>query len=81
MPSVVLGSGEPALPDVSSTLSPAAVGLSCRTGISWRERCLGVIDRYGPAALAFLEAILRAADVRASRLKTNDPAVAKEVTT
>jgi hypothetical protein len=26
--------------------------------------------------LAFLEAILRAADVRASRLKTNDPALA-----
>lgn len=80
LPSVVLVPGEPALPEVSLTLSPANVGLSCRTGISWRERCLGVIDRYGPAALAFLEAILRAADVRASRLKTNDPAVAKEVT-
>jgi hypothetical protein len=37
-----------------------------------------VIERYGPAALAFLEAILRAGDVRASRLKTNDPVLVSE---
>ncbi len=80
LPSVVLIPGELALPEITLTLSPATVGLSCRTGISWRERCLGVIERYGPAALAFLEAILRAADVRASRLTTNDPALAKEGT-
>lgn len=78
LPSVALIPGEPALPEVSLTLSPATVGLSCRTGISWRERCVGVIERYGPAALAFLEAILRAADVRASRLKTSDPALIAE---
>lgn len=75
LPLVVLVPGEPALPEITLTLSPAAVGLSSRTGVSWRERCLGVIERHGPAALAFLEAILRAADVRASRLKTNDPAL------
>lgn len=80
LPSVVLVPGEPALPEVTLTLSPANVGLSSRTGVSWRERCLGVIERHGPAALAFLEAILRAADVRASRLTTNDPALAKEAT-
>ena len=78
LPSVALIPGEPALPEVTLTLSPAAIGLSDRTGISWRERCLGVTERYGPAGLAFLEAILRAADVRASRLKTNDPALASE---
>ncbi len=78
LPAVVLVAGEPTLPQVSLTLSPAAVGLSCRTGVSWRERCTGLMDRHGPAALAFLEAILRAADVRASRLKTNDPALAAE---
>jgi CRISPR-associated endonuclease/helicase Cas3 len=78
LPSVVLVPGEPALPEVALTLSPAAVGLSERTGISWRERCLGLMERHGPAALAFLEAILRAADVRASRLKTNDPALVVE---
>jgi CRISPR-associated endonuclease/helicase Cas3 len=78
LPSVVLAPGEPALPEVTLTLSPAAVGLSERTGVSWRERCLGLMERHGSAALAFLEAILRAADVRASRLHTNDPALAAE---
>lgn len=80
LPSVVLIPGEPAIPEVKLTLEPAKLGLSFRTGVSWRERCLGVIERHGPAALAFLEAILRAADVRASRLTTNDPALAKEAT-
>lgn len=78
LPSVALVPGEPPIPEVTLTLSPAAVGLSCRTGVSWRERCIGLLERYGPAALAFLEAILRAADVRASRLTTNDPALASE---
>lgn len=78
LPSVELVPGEPPIPEVTLTLSPAAVGLSCRTGISWRERCIGLTERHGPAALAFLEAILRAADVRASRLTTNDPALPAE---
>ncbi|MFQ3593998.1 MAG: CRISPR-associated endonuclease Cas3'', partial [Gemmataceae bacterium] len=78
LPSVALVPGEPPIPEVTLTLSPAAVGLSCRTGVSWRERCIGLLERYGPAALAFLEAILRAADVRASQLTTNDPALAAE---
>ena len=75
LPSVRLVPDEPPLPEVVLTLSPAMLGLSNRTGISWRERTLGLAERHGPAALAFLEAILRAADVRASRLTTSDPAL------
>ena len=78
LPPVALMPSETPLPEVVLTLSPAAVGLSSRTGASWRERCNGLLDRHGPAALAFLEAILRAADVRASRRKTGDPAIATE---
>jgi CRISPR-associated endonuclease/helicase Cas3 len=78
LPSVELVPGEPPIPEVTLTLSPAAIGLSCRTGVSWRERCIGLLGRHGPAALAFLEAILRAADVRASRLTTSDPALTAE---
>ena len=79
LPSVALIPDTPALPEVILTLAPAAVGLSERTGMSWRERCMGLMERYGPATLAFLEAILRAADARASRLKTNDPVLPSEV--
>jgi CRISPR-associated endonuclease/helicase Cas3 len=78
LPSVVLTPGLPPLPAVPLTLSLAAIGLSERTGISWRERCLGLVERFGPAGLAFLESLLRAADIRASRLKTNDPALVPE---
>ncbi len=78
LPSVTLVPGEPTVPAVTLTLSPAGLGLSEKTGISWRERSMGVIDRYGPAGLAFLEAILRAADVRASRLTTPDPLLPPE---
>jgi CRISPR-associated endonuclease/helicase Cas3 len=79
LPSIIVAPGNPAVPDVALSLSPAAIGLSERTGISWRERCLGLLDRFGPGGLALLEAVLRAADVRASCLKTDDPALsAKE---
>lgn len=80
LPSVILISHAPPVPEVTLALSPAAIGLSEQTGSSWRERCIGLIERFGPAGLAFLESILRAADVRASRLTTNDPALLQEVT-
>jgi len=78
LPAVVLDPDAPPLPEVALTLEPAAMGLSFRTGASWRERCMALLDRYGPAGLAFLEAAFRAADVRASRLNTPDPALTQE---
>ncbi len=80
LPPTTLVPGEPALPEVTLTLAPASLGISPNTGISWRERSQGVMERHGQTGLAFLEALLRAADVRASRLKTNDPALPLEAT-
>lgn len=73
LPAVALTPGGPLLPELTLTLEPAALGLSYQTGASWRERTQQLIARYGPSALGFLEAILRAADVRASRSTQPDP--------
>ena len=80
LPSIEIDAEAPPLPEVSLTLEPAAIGLSTRTGASWRERCHGLLERFGPAGLAYLESLLRAADIRASRLRTNDPALISEST-
>ncbi len=61
------------LPALTLSLEPANLGLSPLTGRSWRERTLGLVERFGPGALAWLEAILIAADRRASQLSTTDP--------
>ena len=79
LPAIALESVASPLPELSLTLEPAALGLSTRTGASWRERCLSLLNRFGPAGLAYLESLLRAADIRASRLKTNDPELQQEV--
>ncbi len=60
------------------TLEPAAMGLSAKTGRSWRERTSDVIQQHGPTQLAYLESVLRAADVRASQLQTTDPNLQQE---
>lgn len=79
LPEIWLGDGWGQVPGLRLTLEPAAMGLSGRTGASWQERCMGLLKRYGPGALGYLEALLRAADVRASRMKTADGALAGEV--
>ncbi len=48
-------------------LAPSAVGLNPYTGRGWTERVLGLLQYYGPFTLAWLEAVLRAADQRATR--------------
>jgi CRISPR-associated endonuclease/helicase Cas3 len=65
--------GRTLLPPVALHLDPAALGLSPRYGPSWVERVARLRERWGPFTLAFLETLLRVADVRASRLATADP--------
>lgn len=76
LPAVLLDASAPPLPPLTLSLEPAALGLSPLTGRSWRERTLGLVDRFGPSALAWLEALLIAADRRASKLETADPLLA-----
>ena len=65
------------LPAAKLTLEPAMLGLSPVTGRSWTERVDALRARWGPFALAYLEALFRAADVRASRDATLvDPTLA-----
>ena len=77
LPSVAITPEGPLQPQLELSLEPAALGLSPLTGASWRERVQGLLQQYGPATLATLEAILRAADVNASRKQTEDPAYLK----
>lgn len=57
------------LPDAILSLDPASIGFSPKTGASWTERVLGLLQTFGPFRLAFLETLLRAADCRASQSK------------
>ncbi len=61
------------LPASELRLDAAAAGLNPRTGRGWTERVLDLLERHGPFALAYLEALLRAADQRASRNPVADP--------
>lgn len=54
------------LPDTTLHLDLAAIGASDRFGPSWSERVQRLLETFGPFQLAFLEAVLRAADWRAS---------------
>ena len=53
-------------------LSLARIGLSQNGKRSWLERSLGLLEWLGPFRLAYLEAILRAADMRASMKEQGD---------
>ncbi len=79
LPSVVLDATAPPLPELVLTLEPASMGLSPATGRSWSERTSALLERFGPGALAWLEAVIIAADRRASRLNTSDPLLSAPV--
>lgn len=66
IPSKELTAAGTTVPEVIISLDPMELGLSQRYGASWRERTQVLLERYGPFRLAYLEAILRAADCRAS---------------
>lgn len=67
------------LPGFMAELDLAAAGLNPKYGTGWTERVLGLLRRHGPFALAWMEALLRAADQRASRdSSTADPVLAGE---
>lgn len=51
---------------VTLSLDLMELGLSPRYGASWRERTQLILERLGPFRLGYLEALLRAADCRAS---------------
>ena len=70
LPETDLGAGTVA-PKVMLSLEPMELGL-CEeppfAGLpSWAERMIDLRDRLGPFRLAYLEGVLRAADMRASR--------------
>jgi len=75
LPPVALGVGREPVASLTLTLDPASLGLSQRAGRSWRERSSELVERFGPGGLAWLESVLIAADRRASRLTTPDPAL------
>lgn len=66
LPSVSLGGGV-VPPKTTLDLSCMQMGRSAEGGPSWAERMLRLRDRWGPFKLAYLETLLRAADMRASR--------------
>ena len=64
LPPVRLGSIT--LPELTLDLEPMLLGRSDSGAQSWAERVLRLRDEYGPFRLAFLEALVKIADERAS---------------
>lgn len=69
------------LPGFTVSLNLAEAGLGKAFGAGWTERVLRLLHRHGPFALAWMEALLRAADQRSSRdgERIADPLLETEV--
>lgn len=78
LPEVNLGDREIA-PSVELSLKCMRMGRDENGAPSWAERMLRLRDELGPFRLAYLEALLRAADMRASARKSTQQ-TAQEVT-
>lgn len=63
------------LPELKLDLAISQVGLDPDFGRSWTERAERLLDLHGPFELAWLEAVMRAADVQASQRTDPDPEV------
>lgn len=82
LPPIMLYTANQTISELSHSnmmLATAAAGLNPRTGQSWTERVLALLKVYAPFELAWLEAILRAADQRVSAGSASDPLLDKEV--
>ena len=66
LPPVDLGQGR-CVPEIVLDMSIAQIGIGEDGRRSWLERSLSLLERFGPFRLAYLEAIVRAADMRASK--------------
>ena len=66
LPPVSLGQGL-RIPETTLDLSIAQMGLNNQDRRSWLDRSTALLERLGPFRLACLEALVRAADMRASR--------------
>lgn len=64
--SVALG-GDAIVPSLTLSLECMQMGRSADGSPSWAERMLCLRDEWGPFCLAYLETLLRAADMRASK--------------
>jgi CRISPR-associated endonuclease/helicase Cas3 len=60
------------LPALKLSLEPAEMGLGERYGKSWTDRVARLRAKYGPFTLAYLEALFRVADWRASGRPTRE---------
>ena len=65
LPAADLGDGV-AIPAMPLDLEPLLLGTSTDGRRSWLERMIALRDRLGVFRLAYLESLIRAADVRAS---------------